>query len=202
MNKANERSTARGCGPLASSAAGPTRRVIPSTTITSLALIGIALLLGACGATSQSITPRPCHDGQLAVRITAVIGITGTTVIPVVVRNKSPTGCTLRGYPAIRVFGPDGRRVTPLVVTHGEGSPKEPSRVRTVLLIRGNRTGIFDLSFGDHPSPVPAADCRRINSVEVQLPGQSVWLAARQPLQSFDCTGQPPEIAVSPVGAS
>lgn len=162
----------------------------------------VALVIcGAASSAARTPTVRPCRDGQVELKRPAQVGgILGTTIIPVVLRNVSRVPCTLRGYAAVRLFGPGLRPISPLVVVHGEAGPKEPKRVQTDLLVPGHRSAEFDLSFVDHPSPTPAADCRRIAAVAARLPGQSDWLKTRLAIEPTDCTGKPLSVSVSPIG--
>ena len=162
------------------------------------------IALAVCGTASsaaRTATTRPCLDSEIALNSPAQVeGITGTEIIVVVIRDVSRARCTLRGYPVIRLFGPGLRRISPLVTIHGEAGPKEPKRVQTELLVPHRRAVQFDLSFEDHPSPEPAADCRRIAAVAARLPRQSVWLSTKTPLRPTECMGRPLHVSVSPIG--
>jgi len=169
-----------------------------------LSVLAGTVALGVCGTASSAArapTARPCLDGQVTLNSPAQVGgLTGTEIITVVIRDVSRTRCSLRGYPTIRLLGPGLRLISPLVAIHGEAGPKEPRRVRTELLLPDHRSVEFDLSFEDHPSPEPAADCRRIAAVAARLPGQPVWLTTKSAIEPTDCMGKPLRVFVSPIG--
>ncbi len=120
-----------------------------STKTLSVVIGTVALAIcGAASTAARTAAVRACRDGQVALKRPAQVGgLLGTTIIPVVLRNVSRVPCTLRGYAAVRLFGPGLRPISPLVVVHGEAGPKSQSACRPKGLcpVIARRSSIFPL---------------------------------------------------------
>jgi hypothetical protein len=112
-----------------------------------LPLLGLAALLPAVSGAPAAATAT-CRSTQLAGRIGGSTGAAGTIMLAVVLRNTSGTTCTVRGYPALRLYRP--HRYLPTTVHHGGLVPLNRP-VRTITLHpRGQATVL--VAYHDVPS--------------------------------------------------
>src|SRR6185503_17116915 len=110
-------------------------------------LVGLSVL-AAAGSVAAAPTARTCRAGQLAGRVGGSTGAMGTIMLAVVLRNASHASCTLRGYPALRLYRPHRR--LPTHVEHGGLAPLN-RKVRTVTLRPGGRATVL-VAYHDVPS--------------------------------------------------
>ena len=110
-------------------------------------LVGLSALAAAASASAAPAAPA-CRPGQLAGRVGGSTGAAGTIMLAVVLRNASHATCTLRGYPALRLYRP--HRWLPTHVEHGGLAPLN-RKVRTVTLRPGGRATVL-VAYHDVPS--------------------------------------------------
>jgi hypothetical protein len=94
-------------------------------------LVGLSALVAAGSASAVAPATATCRPGQLAGRVGGSTGAAGTIMLAVVLRNVSKTSCSLRGYPALRLYRP--HRYLPTHVTRGGLVPLNRP-VRTITL--------------------------------------------------------------------
>jgi hypothetical protein len=130
-------------------------------------LIGLAGLAPATVSAAAPAAPT-CRPAQLAGRVGGSTGAAGTIMLAVVLRNTSRTACSLRGYPALRLYRP--HRSLPAHVQHGGLVPLN-RRVRGVTLRPRGRASVL-VAYHDVPSgsqACPVATTLFVGGVAVSI---------------------------------
>src|SRR3954471_6659973 len=121
-------------------------------TVVNMRRVLLPLLVLAALVPAGTAWPAPatatCTPSQLGGRIGGSTGAAGTIMLAVVLRNTSRATCTVRGYPALRLYRP--HRYLPTTVRHGGLVPLNRP-VRTITLHpRGQATVL--VAYHDVPS--------------------------------------------------
>lgn len=107
-------------------------------------LAAAALLAAVAASTAGASSLAACGAGQLAGKVRQSSGAAGTAAVSVRVRNVSPSGCTLRGFPRLRLRSDAGP--LPTLVRHG-GLAILERPVETIVLGPGESATLL-VAFG------------------------------------------------------
>ena len=154
------------------------------------ALVALMGLVAGCGATtgrardrSQEVPvvgARPCRATDLAAAEGIRNGAGGTTMTPIVFRNRSSSPCVLSGYPAVTATRAGDRPVT---ARHAPGSWVRPA----MDLAPGQRATVVLLTFAECASHPGGGDPVWYSTVMVGLPSGGV-LAVPMGAHELDVT--------------
>lgn len=114
-----------------------------------------------------------CHTDQLAAALGRTGVAAGSVGTSIVLRNVSPTACSLDGYPSIQLLGAAGTRIQ-TIVNHGPEMVIPPHlRVRMVRLAPGHSARVYIgyTNVGGFLGVRGFAGCAATVGVRLRLPG-------------------------------
>ncbi len=137
------------------------------TPVRRIALLGsVAAALVLAGTATAGPAGGPCGGGQLAGSVRQTSGAAGTIAVSIAVRNTSPTSCTLRGFPRLKLRNDAGP--LPTRVRHG-GVALLERPVTTVRLAPGKRASLL-LTYSNVPTG-SETECRQATRLVIILGG-------------------------------
>jgi hypothetical protein len=150
-----------------------------------MALVAFAAVAGVARPAADTPASRP---SQLSGKVGSSSGAAGTIMLGVVLKNVSHTTCTLRGYPALRLYRP--HRWVPTHVSHGGLVPLN-RHVRTIVLHPGGRASLL---VAYHDVPIGNAPCLTSTSLFVLSHGSVDGVPVS--IRAMACNG---DLRISPL---
>lgn len=134
-----------------------------------LLALTVAVLLAPTALGSKAAAPT-CTASQLKGKLLDSQGAAGTILFSVTLKNTG-AGCSLKGYPALRIKG--AHALLPTHVVHG-GLAILNSTPRRVKLKHLGRASVL-VSYGDVPVGSETS-CPRGKALRLRVPGATDWL--------------------------
>jgi hypothetical protein len=180
-----------------------TRRTAGRFAAAAAGIMAVASVAGAVSATAlartggshaarAAATHHACRAAALRLRLAGTDTGAGSTVLTVMVTNRSAAACSLQGYPALRLARPDGS-AAPARIGPGRGELFAGMSPAEVRLRPGGRASFF-LVYRDF-NPGTGRPGAAISALRVRLPGVAGRFTVRARFAPFG------PLSVSPIRA-
>jgi len=169
----------KGPRPLPSSSNRPATITHVGRNLSRLAIVLVFLLVLASGvtqlsgsniaaATKPEVAGKPCTPNHLRAIPVHGLATTGTNYFLVVLENVASSGCTLEGYPHLKMLDKAGKTIVSRISHLAPSAGKNTTKV-TLITLKPGWQGLFALSY-PNSTYYPRSSCPVSDRVEIHIP--------------------------------